>query len=333
MTPLIEVRNLKKYFPVRTGVFSRVAAQVRAVDDISFALAPSETLGLVGESGCGKTTAGRSLLRLIEPTSGEVLYNGANLLGLSPAELRRHRRDLQIIFQDPYSSLNPRMTVGAIVSEGLTVHGIGEKGGRMERVKETLQQVGLDPGYVNRYPHEFSGGQRQRIGLARALVLNPKFIVCDEPVSALDVSVQSQVVNLLVDLKEKYGIAYLFISHDLSVVQYFSDRVAVMYLGEIVETAKSVDLYQKPLHPYTKALLSAVPVPDPDRKRARIILQGDVPSPLNPPSGCRFHPRCPVAIRGLCDQVAPKLIDYGGHQASCHVVEKEMTGTTAARQA
>jgi len=330
MTPLLEVRNLKKYFPVRTGVFSRVAAHVRAVDDISFALAPGETLGLVGESGCGKTTAGRSLLRLIEPSSGEVLYNGANLLALNPAELRRHRRDLQIIFQDPYSSLNPRMTVGAIVSEGLTVHGIGEKGQRIERVKDTLHQVGLDPGCVNRYPHEFSGGQRQRIGLARALVLNPKFIVCDEPVSALDVSVQSQVVNLLVDLKEKYGIAYLFISHDLSVVQYISDRVAVMYLGEIVETAKSAELYQKPLHPYTKALLSAVPVPDPDRKRTRIILQGDVPSPLRPPSGCRFHPRCPVAIQGLCEKVAPKLIDYGGHQASCHVVEKEMTGTAAA---
>jgi oligopeptide/dipeptide ABC transporter ATP-binding protein len=330
MTPLIEVRNLKKYFPVKKGVFSRVVAQVRAVDDISFAVAPGETLGLVGESGCGKTTAGRSLLRLIEPTSGEVSYNGANLLSLGPDQMRQHRRDLQIIFQDPYSSLNPRMTVGAIVSEGLTVHGIGDKAQRIERVKETLTQVGLDPAYVNRYPHEFSGGQRQRIGLARALILNPKFIVCDEPVSALDVSVQSQVVNLLVDLKEKYGIAYLFISHDLSVVQYISDRVAVMYLGEIVELAKSGDLYQKPLHPYTKALLSAVPVPDPDRKRTRIILQGDVPSPLNPPSGCRFHPRCPVAIQGLCNVQTPKMIDYGGHQAACHVVEKEMAGAKQA---
>jgi oligopeptide/dipeptide ABC transporter ATP-binding protein len=330
MTPLIEVRNLKKYFPVKKGVFSRVVAQVRAVDDISFAVAPGETLGLVGESGCGKTTAGRSLLRLIEPTSGEVSYNGANLLSLRPDQMRQHRRDLQIIFQDPYSSLNPRMTVGAIVSEGLTVHGIGDKAQRIERVKETLTQVGLDPAYVNRYPHEFSGGQRQRIGLARALILNPKFIVCDEPVSALDVSVQSQVVNLLVDLKEKYGIAYLFISHDLSVVQYIRDRVAVMYLGEIVELAKSGDLYQKPLHPYTKALLSAVPVPDPDRKRTRIILQGDVPSPLNPPSGCRFHPRCPVAIQGLCNVQTPKMIDYGGHQAACHVVEKEMAGAKQA---
>jgi oligopeptide transport system ATP-binding protein len=331
MAPLIEVRHLKKYFPVKKGVFSRVVAQVRAVDDVSFQIAPAETLGLVGESGCGKTTAGRSLLRLIEPTSGEVLYNDANLLAASPGQMRHHRRDLQIIFQDPYSSLNPRMTVGAIVSEGLTVHGIGEKSERIEKVKSTLQQVGLDPAYINRYPHEFSGGQRQRIGLARALILNPKFIVCDEPVSALDVSVQSQVVNLLVDLKEKYGIAYLFISHDLSVVQYISDRVAVMYLGEIVETAKSEELYHRPLHPYTQALLSAVPVPDPDRKRARIILQGDVPSPINPPSGCRFHPRCPVAIQGLCNTQAPKLIDYGGHQAACHVVEKQMAGTAPAK--
>src|SRR2546426_4208834 len=223
MPPLIEVRNLKKYFPVKKGVFSRVVGQVRAVDDISFAVASAETLGLVGESGCGKTTAGRSLLRLIEPTSGEILYNGTNLLGLPASEMRRHRRDLQIIFQDPYSSLNPRMTVGAIVSEGLTVHGIGVKSERIERAKEALQRVGLDPGYINRYPHEFSGGQRQRIGVARALILNPKFIVCDEPVSALDVSVQSQVVNLLVELKEKFGIAYLFISHDLSVVKYISD--------------------------------------------------------------------------------------------------------------
>jgi oligopeptide/dipeptide ABC transporter ATP-binding protein len=326
--PLIDVRNLKKYFPVKKGVFSRVVAHVRAVDDITFSIAPGETLGLVGESGCGKTTAGRSLLRLIEPTSGQVLYSGNDLLAASADEMRRHRRDLQIIFQDPYSSLNPRMTVGAIVSEGLTVHGIGEKSERIEKVKQTLQQVGLDPGYINRYPHEFSGGQRQRIGLARALILNPKFIVCDEPVSALDVSVQSQVVNLLVDLKEKYGIAYLFISHDLSVVQYISDRVAVMYLGEIVETAKSEELYRKPLHPYTQALLSAVPVPDPDHKRSRIILQGDVPSPLNPPPGCRFHPRCPVAIQGLCNTQTPKLLDYGGHQAACHVVEKQQTGVT-----
>ena len=278
MGNLIEVRNLKKHFPVKKGIFSRVVAHVRAVDDISFSLAPGETLGLVGESGCGKTTAGRALLRLIEPTSGEVLYNGTDLLTTSPAEMRRHRRDLQVIFQDPYSSLNPRMTVGAIVAEGLVIHGIGTRAERTGRVKETLQSVGLDPASINLYPHEFSGGQRQRIGIARALILNPKFIVCDEPVSALDVSVQSQVVNLLVELKEKFAIAYLFISHDLSTVQYISDRVAVMYLGEIVETAKSGDLYKNPLHPYTQALLSAVPVADPERKRSRIILEGDVPS-------------------------------------------------------
>jgi oligopeptide/dipeptide ABC transporter ATP-binding protein len=326
MTALLEVRNLKKYFPVKKGVFSRVVAQVRAVDDISFSVGPGETLGLVGESGCGKTTAGRSLLRLIEPTSGEVRYNGENLLSLSASEMRRHRRDLQIIFQDPYSSLNPRMTVGAIVSEGLAVHKMGSRSERLDIVRDTLQRVGLDPAYINRYPHEFSGGQRQRIGVARALALNPKFIVCDEPVSALDVSVQSQVVNLLVELKEKLGIAYLFISHDLSVVQYISDRVAVMYLGEIVETASSRQLYERPLHPYTQALLSAVPVPDPERRRSRIILQGDVPSPLNPPSGCRFHPRCPVAIKGKCEVEAPRTLDYDGHRVACHAVEVQMKG-------
>ncbi len=326
MTPLLEVRNLKKYFPVRKGVFSRVAAWVRAVDDVSFSVAPGETLGLVGESGCGKTTAGRSILRLVEPTSGQVLYDGADLLALGPADLRRRRRDIQIIFQDPYSSLNPRMTVGAIIAEGLAVHGIGAKAERTDMVRDTLRKVGLDPAYINRYPHEFSGGQRQRIGVARALALNPRFIVCDEPVSALDVSVQSQVLNLLKELKEKYGIAYLFISHELSVVKYISDRVAVMYLGEIVEIASGEEIYREPLHPYTQALLSAIPVPDPDRKRRRIILQGDVPSPLNPPPGCRFHPRCPAFIRGLCEEQAPKMTDYGGHRAACHAVEQQRGG-------
>jgi peptide/nickel transport system ATP-binding protein/oligopeptide transport system ATP-binding protein len=296
------------------------------VDDVSFTVAPGETLGLVGESGCGKTTAGRSILRLIEPTSGQVIYDGTDLLALRPAEMRRRRKDLQIIFQDPYSSLNPRMTVGAIVAEGLTVHGIGSRAERAGIVKETLQKVGLDPGYVNRYPHEFSGGQRQRIGVARALALNPRFIVCDEPVSALDVSVQSQVVNLLMELKRNYGIAYLFISHDLSVVKYISDRLAVMYLGEIVETSPSEEIYARPLHPYTQALLSAVPVPDPERKRMRIILQGDVPSPLNPPAGCRFHPRCPAFIKGLCEVQPPKMLGYDGHKVACHAVERQMAG-------
>jgi oligopeptide transport system ATP-binding protein len=324
---LLEVKNLKKYFPIKKGVFSRVVANVHAVDDVSFSLASGETLGLVGESGCGKTTVGRTILRLIDPTSGEVRYGGRDLLGLSGAELRQARRDLQIIFQDPYSSLNPRMTIGAIIAEGLTIHGIGDRSTRMDIVRETLKNVGLDPAFINRYPHEFSGGQRQRVGIARALVLNPKFIVCDEPVSALDVSVQSQVVNLLVELKARYGIAYLFISHDLRVVKYISDRVAVMYLGEIVESARSEDLYARPLHPYTKALLSAVPQPDPEKRRERIILQGDVPSPINPPKGCRFHPRCPVAIKGECDVVAPKTRDYGdGHLVACHVVEKELGG-------
>jgi oligopeptide/dipeptide ABC transporter ATP-binding protein len=325
---LVAVRNLKKHFPVKKGLFSRTVAQVRAVDGVSFSLAPAETLGLVGESGCGKTTVGRALLRLIEPTSGEVLYDGKDLLALGREELRLRRRDLQIIFQDPYSSLNPRMTVGSIVAEGLLVHKIGTPAERVERVKETLRRVGLDPAYLNRYPHEFSGGQRQRIGIARALILNPKFIVCDEPVSALDVSVQSQVVNLLVELKESFGIAYLFISHDLRVVKYLSDRVAVMYLGEIVETAPSEELYREPLHPYTKALLSAVPVTDPARARERILLPGDPPSPINPPPGCRFHPRCPVAKKGLCDVKVPAMKAYGTHEVACHVVEEQLSGRT-----
>ncbi len=323
---LLDVRNLKKYFPVKKGVFSRVHAWVKAVDDISFHLKPGEPLGLVGESGCGKTTAGRTVLRLIEPTAGTVDFQGRDVASLSGAELRAVRQHMQIIFQDPYSSLNPRMTVAAIVAEGLAVHGMGTKAERLDLVKQTLEKVGLSAQYINRYPHEFSGGQRQRIGLARALALNPKFIVCDEPVSALDVSVQSQVVNLLVDLKEKYGIAYLFISHDLSVVKYISDRVAVMYLGEIVESCESGELYKNPLHPYTKALLSAVPVPDPSKKGGRILLEGDVPSPMNPPPGCRFHPRCPIAIKGRCEIEKPAMTDYGGHAVACHAVARDLAG-------
>ncbi len=322
---LLEVRDLKKYFPVRKGVFSRIAGWVKAVDNISFHVRPGETLGLVGESGCGKTTAGRTLLRLLEPTAGRVTFAGTDMMQMSGDDLRAVRRELQIIFQDPYSSLNPRMTIGSIIGEGLAIHRIGTKKERRDLVAETLEKVGLASTYINRYPHEFSGGQRQRIGIARALALNPKFIVCDEPVSALDVSIQAQIINLLMELKKKYAIAYLFIAHDLSVVEYISDRVAVMYLGEIVETAESGELYRNPLHPYTKALLQAVPVPDPARKRKRIILEGDVPSPLDPPKGCRFHPRCPVAIQGHCDRAVPKTIDSGGHQVACHVVEKELT--------
>ncbi len=328
-TNLLEVWNLKKYFSVRSGVFSRVEGWVRAVDNVSFQIRPGETLGLVGESGCGKTTVGRTILRLIKPTAGKVICNGSDQSRLSGRELRAMRRYFQIVFQDPYSSLDPRMTVDAIVREGLSLHRIGTSGERKHLVTEIIDKVGISPSYLSRYPHELSGGQRQRIGIARALILNPTFIVCDEPVSALDVSTQAQIINLLVQLKHEYRIAYLFISHDLSVVEYISDRVAVMYLGEIVELASSETLYRNPWHPYTKALLSAVPVPDPEQKRSRIILGGRVPSPLNPPKGCRFHPRCPVAIHDLCDQVVPKTVEVNGHQVACHLVEQEFkqTGT------
>jgi oligopeptide transport system ATP-binding protein len=324
-TPLIDVRHLKVYFPVRKGVFSRVAGWVRAVDDVSFTIAPGETLGLVGESGCGKTTCGRALLRLIEPTEGEVTFDGLPVRELGGEALRAIRREMQIIFQDPYGSLNPRMTVGGIVGEGLIVHRMGTRAERQARVAELLDQVGLAPEHVNRYPHEFSGGQRQRIGVARALAVNPKFIVCDEPVSALDVSIQAQIVNLLAELRAKLGLAYLFISHDLSVVEYISDRVAVMYLGELVEVAPTALLFKNPLHPYTQALLSAVPVMDPATKRKRILLEGDVPTPLNPPTGCRFHPRCRVAIeRGIlnrCREESPAAREpEPGHVVRCHAV-------------
>jgi oligopeptide/dipeptide ABC transporter ATP-binding protein len=321
--PLLEIRNLKKYFPVRRGVLQRVVGHVKAVDDISFSIPPGETLGLVGESGCGKTTVGRTLLRLYEPSEGSIRFDGEDITNLRRNKLRELRRNIQIVFQDPYSSLNPRMTIRGIVEEGLSIHKIGTRRERIDVVKDTLTKVGLDPSYITRFPHEFSGGQRQRISIARALALNPRFMVLDEPISALDVSIQSQIINLLNDLKEEYQLTYLFISHDLSVVEYISDRVAVMYLGEIVETATSEDLYANPLHPYTKALLSSIPQMDAKMKQERIVLEGDVPSPIDPPTGCRFHPRCPVA-KGICRRVSPQPLDLDGHVVRCHVVEEEV---------
>ena len=323
---LLEVRRLKKYFPVKKGLFSRVTGHVRAVDDISFTVGRQETLGLVGESGCGKTTAGRTILRLLEPTAGEVIFEGRPVFELRRKALRRVRRNMQIIFQDPYGSLNPRMTVANIVGEALGVHGIARGAARRELVKELLDKVGLNPSHLNRYPHEFSGGQRQRIGIARALALRPRFIVCDEPVSALDVSIQAQIINLLEQLQDEFELSYLFIAHDLAVVEHISNRVAVMYLGEIVELASSDELYRSPLHPYTEALLSAIPVPDPKTKVKRIILPGDVPSPVDPPSGCRFHPRCPKCF-DPCDGLPPALDEISpGHWAACYLHSSKSRG-------
>jgi oligopeptide transport system ATP-binding protein len=315
---LLEIRGLKKYFPVGGGLFSRRKGEVRAVDGVDLAVEEGETLGLVGESGCGKSTLGRTLLRLIEPTAGEINFNGKNLLKLSPRELRDMRREMQIIFQDPYASLNPRMRVGQIVGEGLEIHKLAAGRKKRDRVMELLNQVGLREEHYDRYPHEFSGGQRQRIGIARALAVNPKFIVADEPVSSLDVSIQAQIINLLQELQEKMHLTYFFISHDLRVVEHISHRVAIMYLGKIVEIAPSDKIYQAAEHPYTRALLSAVPMPDPGRKKERIVLEGDVPSPVNPPAGCSFHPRCSYRI-DVCDKVEPDLEFEDGHGAACHV--------------
>jgi oligopeptide transport system ATP-binding protein len=320
---LLEVKGLKKYFPITQGILiQRKVADVKAVDGLDFYIERGETLGLVGESGCGKSTTGRTILQLYRPTSGDVFFKGRDLAKLEGEELRRTRRHMQMIFQDPYASLNPRMTVGDIIGEPLEVHNIAKGKEKKERVQELLQIVGLNPYFINRYPHEFSGGQRQRIGVARALAVQPDFIVCDEPISALDVSIQAQIINLLEELQAKFNLTYLFIAHDLSVVRHISDRVAVMYLGKIVELTDRTSLYSNPLHPYTKALLSAVPIPDPivEEKRERIILVGDVPSPVNPPSGCRFHTRCPLAI-DICKQVDPEFRDVGNkHFVACHVV-------------
>ena len=319
--PLLEVRGLKKYFPIHKGLFGRHVGDVRAVDDINFDIYPKETLGVVGESGCGKTTVGRTILRLLEPTAGSAVFDGKDVFAMSSKELRAARRHMQIIFQDPYSSLNPRMTVGGLIGDALELHGIARGEARVERAKELLERVGLQASYVNRYPHEFSGGQRQRIGIARAVALNPKFIVCDEAVSALDVSVQAQVLNLLQDLQDEYELSYMFIAHDLAVVRHIADRIAVMYLGRIVEMSTCDDLFEAPLHPYTQALLSAIPVPRPGRKKKRVILQGDVPNPINPPPGCHFHTRCPLAF-DRCRVEAPELTPArDGHRVACHLYE------------
>ncbi|HET8606075.1 MAG TPA: dipeptide ABC transporter ATP-binding protein [Gaiellaceae bacterium] len=333
--PLVEVRNLKKYFPIRAGLLQREVARVHAVDDVSFAVEEGETLGLVGESGCGKSTLARTMVRLLEPTDGDVIFEGRSIGHLGTRRLRPLRRQMQIVFQDPYASLNPRKRVGTIIGDPLRIHGVPKRD-RRRRVQELLQTVGLSPEHYNRFPHEFSGGQRQRIGIARALALQPKLVVADEPVSALDVSIQAQMLNLLEELQDELRLTYVFIAHDLSVVRHVSDRVAVMYLGKLVELSPAEELYERPIMPYTEALLSAVPIPDPDlsEQRKRIVLEGDVPSPIDPPSGCRFHPRCRYATE-ICSRVEPPLVDYGnGHLAACHhplnVDQADLAAATAA---
>ncbi|HHY93781.1 MAG TPA: dipeptide ABC transporter ATP-binding protein [Firmicutes bacterium] len=316
---LLEVVDLKKHFPIYGGVFSRIVGYVYAVDGVSFKVKKGETFGLVGESGCGKTTAGRVILRLTPATSGKVLFEGQDVFALSPGQMRRLRREMQIIFQDPYASLNPRMTVGEIIGEPLEIHGVARGKAKQGRVQDLLNVVGLQPSDARRYPHEFSGGQRQRIGIARALALQPKLIICDEPVSALDVSIQSQILNLLDDLQEQFGLTYIFIAHGLHVIKHVSDRVGVMYLGKLVEVAQADELFDSPYHPYTEALLSAIPVPNPEIRKERIVLEGDVPSPVNPPPGCRFHTRCRYA-QDICREQEPALREIGGGRTvACHL--------------
>ncbi|WP_026703326.1 ABC transporter ATP-binding protein [Salibacterium aidingense] len=328
-TKLLEVNNLKQYFPIKGGVFGRTVNQVKAVDDITFHVNEGETLSIVGESGCGKSTTGRAVLRLDDPTSGEINFDGENLLQLNKRQMREKRKDLQIIFQDPYASINPRQTVRQVLEEAMAIQHVLPKSERLDKILELLDIVGLGPHQLDRFPHEFSGGQRQRVGIARALAVDPKFIICDESVSALDVSIQAQILNLLKQLQREYHLTYLFIAHDLGVVRHISDRVAVMYLGNIVEIGEKQEIFDNPKHPYTKSLLSAIPVPDPDRKQERIVLKGDVPSPIDPPSGCRFHTRCPFATE-KCKNEVPKLRKTetmtGTHQAACHYIEDIESG-------